>query len=297
MFLVWVTFSAFADDNQPFYFYLPVQDEVNAFFNLIPYLSQYNDDQLMLVDKEQFSQFFDIGLKYKVIQTYYLLDFIRNTKNQFVIDCFIEYCNLQNEIPIDYEQTLTILKQRENENSVLKNGKTIENVKYSDFVEIGLFENTLKTLLPDNEWQTISVNNKNTNAVDKNYIAFLCGGGTNSFLASYRYYNETESDFVKRVEQNRFDESKFSRVALMKLPVEDFLVLNNASKIYLWLGTSKDEFNIKNGQLVLYMYSEKYKRGYEITWLVNFSNKNVYYENPETIYSLISEIILFTWID
>jgi len=295
--VVTIVSSVIADDDTPFYFYLPVQGEVNAFFNLLPYLDQYNKYTTMLVDKSQFKNLLDIGIKNKIIQTYYLLDFIRNTSNQSVIDYYIQYCSLQNELPLDFVTTLTIVKERENEQNVLKNGKTIENVRYSNFIEIGLFENTLKTMLPDNDWQNISINNKTTKQGDNSFTSFLCGGGTNSFLATYKYYKETESEFINRVEKNRFDEKKYSHVALMELPVEDFLKLTNASKLYIWLGISKDEFNIKNGQVVLNMYSKKYSRSYEITWLVNFSDINVYYENPDIIYSFISEMILFTWID
>jgi len=285
----------FADEELPFEFYIPVQDEVNAFFNLISYLDQYNYDITKPVDELQIKHLLDIGLRSTILQTYYLMDFIRNTKNESATRLFINYCKNINELPIDYQITLKLLNERQDGSNILKNGKRFENIRYSNFVEISLFDETLNTMLPSNNWQNISITA--TANESKNIPSFITGGGSNSFLATYRYFIESEADFIKRVEHKRFDHSKYNHISLIELPIDSFLKLTNASKIYLWLGTSKDEFSIKSGQIVLSMYSEKYSKSFEITWLINFSKTNIFYENPEIIYSFMSLIILFSWID
>jgi len=154
-----------------------------------------------------------------------------------------------------------------------------------------LFDKRLHSQIFDNDYHILGMKD------DPTFLTYMCGGGTNAFSASYRIHSLDRGKFINQVEKKDFYDKRYSNWVQYDLPVSGVLKLANADQIAIGFGSRLDEFGDKEGEAVLFLYSDKYQQGYEITWMMNFSKGNVFFDNPERIWTYMSEVLLFTWID
>ena len=88
------TFNCFAQEKKlNLDFYVPEQEEVNAFFGLNEYLKNFYPNSQSEADNF-LNQIFDIGTEYdNILQTNLCLFFVRNTTNLYVRKSLENYCN------------------------------------------------------------------------------------------------------------------------------------------------------------------------------------------------------------
>ena len=95
-----ITFNCFAQGKKlNLDFYVPEQEEVNAFFGLNEYLKNFYPNSQIEAD-DFLNQIFDIGTEYdNILQTNLCLFFVRNTTNLYVRKSLENYCNNNENIP------------------------------------------------------------------------------------------------------------------------------------------------------------------------------------------------------
>ena len=92
---------------------------------------------------------------------------------------------------------------------------------------------------------------------------------------------------MESINKHRSEDSVF-----MKLSNTGILSLSNSQEINLLL-----EENNKSLTISLFLYSEKYKETFVVKWNYSIEENCIFYDKTKNIYSFLSELILFNWID
>ena len=280
-----ITFNCFAQEKKlNLDFYVPEQEEVNAFLGLNEYLKNFYPNSQIEADNF-LNQIFDIGTEYdNILQTNLCLFFVRNTTNLYVRKSLENYCNNNENIP-----EIFLLINNDLQNSTFYvNGMMLRKIPdgnricYNNIAELPVFDGKLKTTISMNDWQ-IEKNNKDN---------FVCSFEANGEKLNLEYIivKEKLNKYQKRMEsinKNRSEDSVF-----MKLSNTGILSLSNSQEINLLL-----EENNKSLTISLFLYSEKYKETFVVKWNYSIEENCIFYDKTKNIYSFLSELILFNWID
>jgi hypothetical protein len=279
--------------------YVPGEQEISSLMNLQAYLAQYNDDLTKEPDEKQFTSLADLSRKYNMLQTYVFEAFLQNTANRKVTKWYRNYAMALLPASDDVNRTVSLLDRPpapitdgQSSNYRLSGGKTAEWICLFGMRELSLFGGRLHALIyGNNSWAKIDVNN------DPTVVRYNCGGGTNAMLIVFRQYNVSSDEFVASVVNKDFYHKMYENWSLIKMAKAGVLDRAGADLIYLGQGAKLGYLDIKESTAALYLYSDKYKQGYEIDWMMNFSSSNVFYEKPERLWHQLAETELLSWIE
>jgi hypothetical protein len=287
-----LVYGVFAQVNiNPIKFYIPSGAEVNAYINLQKYLAKCNSSNVEMDDKVLLN-IFKLSFKYdNILQTYLIEAFLRNTKNISVQMAYKEYLKAHS---IETEETKKILliwgqKSYVKSNAEaydLENGKRYEYINLTGLQDIGFFDNHLYLTVPNNEWNILSFNK------EPRFLIF--GGGTNSMSISVKKYNCSIDDFKNHIND---DKIKYGNEVIRELEINDFLKLCNSNYMVIKYGCENDNGSYLSGNIDLYLYSMQLGNGYKVSYFMNFSDINILADEAPRIYSFLSEMILFSWIE
>ena len=134
---------------------------------------------------------------------------------------------------------------------------------------------------------------------NRDAVTLISGGGTNSISISLtKYKTDDYNKFSSDVINSSSSKKNYDNYKLNELPQEGILSRSGADKIFLGVGYGKDIMpSIESFSSVLYMYSEKNKCGYVITYYMNFSTINNNFEFRNRLYNHLLFQIILSWID
>ncbi len=280
-------------------YYEPSEEEISTLFNLQAYLAQYNDDIGRDPDMAQFLRLATLSTKYNILQTYMFEAFIQNTQNKKATQSYREFAAGLVSKTNDVERNIALMDRPPAPNTKgqsptyrLANGNTAEWIDLFELGELTIYGGRLHSMIfTKNNWSQIGIEN------DPTVVGFTCGGGTNSFLMMYRRYQLDLDEFIRTKVNNDFHSKKYENWNCSKLKPIGILLRAAADEIYFGQGATIGWMDIKESTIALYYYSKKYAEGYEITWMMNFSKPNAFYDEPERIWHQLAETLLLSWVD
>jgi viroplasmin and RNaseH domain-containing protein len=294
----------FAQDNAMF-LYIPSEETAQNYLQMRSYLRAWNNNEIE-VDDLRFSALFTNYIGKDTLQSLLFESFLRFTKNKNIQNRVLKYIadnqlhtNFMNALKKLYEARQ--IKQKLNGKETIqynyRNSEYDENINLFTFNESEFFNNELGLLLFENDWNIIAFNNQNQR--DENSFVLMYGGGTNSMSISFRKYTnieerEIETKFLKTVYDGRYG----NKWTMTELPLEGILSRAGASRMIILQGAGPDVIDgIESGTFTVYLYNNVNRILYEVSYYMNFSEKNINYSERGRIFNFLLFQLLFVYLN
>ncbi len=160
-----------------------------------------------------------------------------------------------------------------------------ENINLFGLSEMHPFDDEFGMLILRNDYHELSYNEAD-NEDDRKNIWLMCGGGTNSLSIQISEYDHIADEAaVLAVLHPEFFESKFENWELIDVPLSGILERSGATKYYVGIGHGPDIIpEIDCARIIGCLWSEENQKLYEVSYFMNFSQINMYYENRYDMY-------------
>lgn len=303
----WVRYeeAKFADS---FFFYIPGDEEVANYIEFIQALQGLNSGN-MTWEEDQLFQLFDelyggetlhsleleaflLGTVNKEIQ----IAALKNFKEKGVSDSFVKA--LERKINSVEE---IVPGNEEVPERLIYNYKDLnydENINLFSSKDANIFEGRLGLFLIENEWSIISYPPKENPNYKEDSFFVMTGGGTNAMHISFTEYKDiVEEDFIAETDNPHYT-GKYKNWEKRELSIEGMLKRANADRIFLGVGSGPEVFEeIDSASAVIYLYNSKLKRGYSVSYNMNYSKINNNYHLRKRQWNQLLFLSLFTYIN
>jgi hypothetical protein len=296
--------GGFAGDREGLFFYSPDQKMVDDYFNLYEYLSQWEKNQRTVTD-EKLAQYYRGYTRTNSLQGLLFESFLRQTKNPLVRKQVLKLIE-QSRFNDQFSYSLTRLYSSKEVRTVQEGKERIvrnfrdryfdEGINLFSHGESRLFDGKLGVLLFDNPWSVINVTSKG--AADPNDLSLIVGGETNALVVMFkRFVNIPFEQFRKDRVENGYDYKTYGNWKVRQLEKRGILAKSGADRLYLGYGTGPDTIQgIERGTFTIYLYSDRRREGYEVSYLMNFSQNNNNYAVRHRIWSALLMQLNFVYI-
>lgn len=304
--LIFSLFLISGEDNKEvkqFFFYIPDQEQINDYFNLFKYLIQWDENKIV-INNEKLEKYYTGYVNQDSFQGLLFESFLRQTKNKKIQRQVLQLVK-KNKLNDEYSQSLTRLYNSQEEK--FKVDDNIEQIQYNYkeqyFDEnINLFYQTeslvynkeLGLMLFENPWTNISFKSEDEKNKNQNMFFLMYGGGTNSMTIHFNKLSEIEFDDYKKEEIDKYNPDRNKNWKIIELEKKGILTTSGADKIFIAYDTGPDLFpEIDAGTFNIYLYNEKLKTGYTISYYMNFSKINNNYNLRHRIWNhLLMQVTL-----
>ncbi len=149
-------------------------------------------------------------------------------------------------------------------------------------------------MLFENPWTNISFKSEDEKNKNQNMFFLMYGGGTNSMTIHFNKLSEIEFDDYKKEEIDKYNPDRNKNWKIIELEKKGILTTSGADKIFIAYDTGPDLFpEIDAGTFNIYLYNEKLKTGYTISYYMNFSKINNNYNLRHRIWNhLLMQVTL-----
>lgn len=300
-------FASNSKSDYSIFFYIPTDDEIQYYMNFFERLKGIETKK---INHDELSYFYDTFLqndKYRnTYQSLLLESYLLSTKNDDVKKSIINHIS-NKKYKDEFSKVLLRLYSSKKESTLQNQKEQIrfnfkdqyydENINLFNMKEVKFFDEELGLVLfNDNNWNVLTLNDKEKN---RDAISLISGGGTNSITISLiKYKIDDYKKFLTDVINSPLYKKKYDNYKLSELPNEGILSRSGADKIFLGAGYGNDIIpGIESFSSTLYMYSEKKKCGYAITYYMNFSSINNNFELKNRLYNHLLFQIILSWIE
>jgi hypothetical protein len=292
--LILCSLSGFAQSSD-FFFYIPSEEEIQAYVSMRTYLKAWNDNKIE-VDDARLTALLTNQIGKETLQSLLFESFLRYTKNKKIQTRVLQYM-AKNKIDTPFVNSLKKLyaarqvKRKVDGQDVIqynyRNQEYDENINLFWFDEAGVFNDELGLLLFDNAWTAITFNEPNTTG--DNSLVLMYGGGTNAMTISFnKFSNLSERDF----------ETKCLKGTYIELPLEGILSRAGATRIVVSQGEGPDIIEtIDAGTFSIYLYNKTKRVLYQVSYYMNFSPVNIHYQERRRIYNFLLFQLLFVFLE
>jgi PBP1b-binding outer membrane lipoprotein LpoB len=288
-----------AQDYDLFY-YIPDEMEVAAYQSLQIFLNAVNNDEISVAD-ERFEQCFEMFLGKTTLHSLAFESFLRNTRNSRVQSYTLNYFKVNN-IENSFTNTLKKLYSSAATQSsldgklksryVYNNSEFDEAINLSTWSEQSFFNGELGLLLFDNDYEAFALNGDSA----AQNITLLFGGGTNSLIVMLNKYSGVEpGDVSSRLKADFYNQKYGNNWRTQELSLNGVLKRAGADKIIMAFGIGSDV--VEEGTFNIYLYKGNSKTLYEISYYMNFSQKNINFSERYRIFNFILFQLFLTYLD
>lgn len=307
LFIYLSVFAASSKPDDSIFFYIPVEEEIQYYMNFFERLKAIETKK---IKHDEIVTFYDTFLKNEKYRNTYqsllLESYLVSTKSDDVKKSIAEHIS-NKKYNDEFSKALLRLYSSKKESTIQNKKEQIqfnykdryydENINLFNMKEIKFFDDKLGLVFfNENNWNVISFNDKEKN---RDAVSFISGGGTNSISVSLtRYKIDDFNKFETDVINSPLHKKKYGNYKLNELSKEGILARSGADKIFLGAGYGNDALpGIESFTSTLYMYSEKNKCGYVISYYMNFSTINNNFEFRNRIYNHLLFQMILSWIE
>lgn len=280
-----------ADKDNSLFFYVPTPQEANEYFNLYLYLQDCDSGKIDM-PKEWLKQYYPVLISHNTLEGLLLESFLLQTENKKIKKVVKEYIKANK---LDDEFSLAVLRKYESSIKFLEvNNKTQKEFNYQDKLfdedvnlfslnQIEVFDKKLSVTIFHNNWFPLNNPLSNHKKGCSESFFLLYGGRTNSIKTNFTKYEDvTFEEFHSEEVKNSFTQSMYSNWKIEKL--ENIGILTNSgfdkNNIYIAHGYTDEEKapGIQSATFEIYLYNEKLKEGYSVSYFMNISKDNNNYK-------------------
>jgi len=270
--------------QDPFFFYIPSQEEVNDYFNFYSYLQKLDNNEAAITDTN-LNKLYKRFVNKETMHSLLFESFLLQTKNENIENLIIKLRNVG--ILVDDFSEILFRKYKSNKNVRETDSRSTIQYNYNDkyfdeninlftMRQSSTFNKKLGLMLYSNDWVNMSFNDdsKKDDNEDSFYLNF--GGGTNSmFIALKEYKNIEFSDLYAKAVEDEYNKNKYINWKTIELDAEGILAISGADKIFIGYGSGPDIIpEIKNASFKIILYNSIKELAYEVTYFMNFSKIN-----------------------
>ncbi len=292
--------------DKSFFFYVPNQDEINDYFSFYSFLNKIETNEVF-VNKDKIQELYEKFINKKTLHSLLFESYLRVTNNKNLQKIIIE---LKKEGILKDEYSDILIRKYNSEKNVKKSSdrETVqynynnqyfdENINLFSMHQITTFDKKLGMMLYNNDWVNISFNDPNKKENEDSFFLNY-GGGTNSMNISLKEYINIDNDeLINKVVGNKFNNNKYENWEIFELNPEGILARSAADKIFIGYGAGSDVIpEIKNASFQIILYNSNLKIAYDVTYFMNFSRINNYYEIRNRIWNELFMHLNFTFLN
>jgi hypothetical protein len=307
MVLLVIRMQSQESENEGLFFYQIKLDEIKDYFDKYKYLTALDKNNVILTD-EKIDLFFKDYIGKETMESLLLESFFRYTKNKEIQKKVLNYLQ-KNKLSDEYSQSLIRLynsKEKKYQQDKVEqiqydyNGKYFdENINLFYQSEKLFFNNELGIMLFDNPWAYLSFKNNDDKKSDDDSFVLIYGGGTNSMTINFNKFPNLDFEQFSAKEINKsYNKQKYDNWKLVELENKEIFENSGSDKIFIGVGIGPDTIpEIDCGTFDIYLYNEKLKCGYSISYFMNFSKINNNYKLRKRIWNQILFQLCFSYIE
>jgi hypothetical protein len=263
---------------------LLTDEGANAFNEEYQFLLPYNSDLQKTPDESAFSKLIEMACSSDSLEGFLFDAFMRSTKNRRVAAFYSDYINSHGMHQQQVQQIQAILEARDQTdtdeaNSVVTKEGIFEGIDMFTMGAIDAFAGKLRVTLFSN----------NTIIETDDHTGFLFPGNTNSILIVLKEYQTDKSQFLNDIVNSKDDYENWQILSL-----NDAAILKNYHADGLWIGIgakeSRDSFIEE--KVNFYLYSDKYKEGFAISWYMNMNSHSIFFNNPDRVLLHVADMAI-----
>ncbi len=284
-----------------FFFYIPSDKEMGNFISMMNYLKRIEDGS-MKMQLNTIESMFKHYVGENTLESLLTESYLRTTQNPEVREIVSKYIE-SNGIETSFAKSLLNFYSSEKQERIQDGGKTIvyskddelfeENMKFFPLVEVGIIDEKFGTMIFNQKWSQISFEKDG-----ERDSFFIYGGGTNSITMSFdKITGVEENDIEKYYKEDMYKEKYKDSWKVFDLPKEGIHERNGADKYILTMGIGADFISeIESGTFNVFIYTKADKTLYTISYYVNISHINIFYEYRYRMYSYLAFVALMGFI-
>jgi len=312
MIIFFITINIFPKANidnvtNELFMYVPTQEDINDFFNLFNYLIEWDKNKRNIKD-EQLLNYYNAYIGQESFQGLLFEAFLRQTTNKKIqkqILKIIEENNYNDEFSKALYRLYNAKIKRYKQDGATKiqynynDGFFDENINLFYMYESLTFNKELGLMLFENDWSQMSYQPDKEEDNKRDSFFLLYGGGTNSMTIHFTRYSDMDfKEFKEEAINDKYNKEKYQNWEIKELNIEGILTRSGADKFYIGIGIGPDMIpEIDCGTFDVYLYNSKLKKGYEISYFMNFSKINNNYKIRHRIWNHLAMQLILTFIN
>jgi uncharacterized protein YqgQ len=276
-------------------------EEVQQIFGMINYLEKW-EKNINLINNSTIDQLYKNYINKNNFMSLQLECFLLQTKNEKIREVISSYIK-KNKLSDEVSQALLRLYASKKEAAInngasgirfnYKNQLYDENIDLFNINEISLFDDELGSMIFTENYKEINMRDIKTDKIDKNFYGIIYGGGTNSFTITFQRYENVDLENFKIQAFKNMDES----TQMVELVLDGMLSNSGAEQYYLGMNYGPDILpGIERSNVYAYLYNSKIKKGYKITYFMNYSKSSNNYLIRKRIWNRLLFQALFNYL-
>jgi len=283
-----------AQQKEKIFYYVPTDQEMSIILQMRTYLKNLELNKITITDSD-FERMLANNINKNTFQSLIFEAFLRSIRNEILqsrVLMYFEKYKIKNEfsdsIKMLYSAKEEVLVQ-DKESMIHLNYENIyfdENIDLFNSIESDLLDGSLGILLFDNKWQMISIQNKES----KENVYFLnYGGGTNAVrITCTMYKNIEEKNIESKMKFDYYNKLYRDGIRVAELPMVGVVKRSGATRYLVAYGMGEDTIpGVESITVLSYLYNDKTKILYELSYFMNISKANIHYHNRYRIFNIL----------
>ena len=288
-----------------YFLYIPDEEEVSDYFNLYNFLKNIDNGDQELTDETLyiiFTNYYQQDFMHSLLLDSYLIQ----AKNKEIQQKVSDYLS-ENEIDDSFSKAIIRKYNSKRTQNETESGITYRYNYNDEFYDedINLFniyegypiDDHLGIMVFDNNWNVFQFNKAESDK-SKESKFFVTGGGTNAINMTVSKYSDIDLETFIEEEGTPILAANYENWKITEVPLEGVLSRAGATYMAIGAGSGPDTIpEIDNGITQTLIYNEEMRTGYSITYMMNFSKINNYFDVRYRLWNIILMNQVFTFIE